>query len=130
MRLTTRTLSSSSISPTASAWRRPSPAGMPRAPEGPGRSAGGCGHQVVQGGGVWLGLLGVGAVVVGHGAVHPEGDRLLFGRYRGGPQRAAMAGDGDLGAVDDLTHPVPPLVSGLGLAASGRRRWSRAVLVM
>ena len=36
-------------------------------------------------------------------------------------------GDGDVGAVHDLTHPAPPPVSGLRLAAPGQRRWSRLV---
>ena len=40
---------------------------LQRAPEGSGQSAGGRGHQVVQGGGVRLTVLGVGAVVLGHG---------------------------------------------------------------
>jgi hypothetical protein len=96
------------------------PTGMPRASsarEGPGQSPGGRGDQVVQDGGVRLAVLGVGAVVLGHGAVHPERDRLVLGRYRGGPQRALMPGDSDMGAVDDLTYPAPPLVSSLRLAA-------------
>jgi hypothetical protein len=58
---------------------------LQRTPEGPGQSAGGRGHQVVQGGGVRLGLLRVGAVVLGHGPVHPEGERPVLGRDRGGP---------------------------------------------
>ena len=45
---------------------------LQRTPEGPGQSPGGRGHQVVQGGGVRLTVLGVGAVVLGHGAVDPK----------------------------------------------------------
>jgi hypothetical protein len=45
---------------------------LQRAPEGPGQSAGGRGHQVVQGGGVRLAVLRVGAVVLGHGSVDPK----------------------------------------------------------
>jgi hypothetical protein len=81
---------------------------------------GGRGDQVVHDGGVLLAVLGVGAVVLGHGAVHPEQYRLVLGRYRGGPQRALMPGESDMGAVDDLTHPAPPLVSSLRLAAPVR----------
>jgi hypothetical protein len=42
--------------------------------------------------------------VLGDGAVDPEGDRSVLGRHRGGPQRALVAGDTNLGAVDDLAH--------------------------
>jgi hypothetical protein len=52
---------------------------LQRAPEGPGQSPGGRGHQVVQGGGVRLAVLGVAAVVLGHRAVDPEGERPGFG---------------------------------------------------
>ena len=62
---------------TVSGWDA---ARLQRAPEGPGQSPGGRGHQIVQGGGVRLAVLGIGAVVLGHGAVYPEGDRLFFGR--------------------------------------------------
>jgi hypothetical protein len=58
---------------------------LQRAPEGSGQSPGGRGHQVVQGGRVRLAVPGIGAVVLGHGAVHPEGDRAVLGGYRGGP---------------------------------------------
>jgi uncharacterized protein (TIGR02453 family) len=80
------------------------PARLQRTPEGPGQSPGGRGHEIVQRGGVRLGLLRVGAVVLGDGAVDPEGDRSVLGRHRGGPQRALVAGDTNLGAVDDLAH--------------------------
>jgi len=45
---------------------------LQRAPEGPGQSPGGRGNQGVQGGRVRLVGCRVGAVVLGHGAVHPE----------------------------------------------------------
>ena len=53
---------------------------------------------------MWLLRYWVGAVVLGDGAVHSEGDRSVLGRHRDGPQRTSMPGDGDLGAVDDLAH--------------------------
>jgi hypothetical protein len=57
---------------------------LQRAPEGPGQSPGGRGDQVVQGGRVRLGLLGTGAVMLGHRAVDPEGDRPVLGRSSAG----------------------------------------------
>jgi hypothetical protein len=57
---------------------------LQRAPEGPGQSPGGRGDQIVQRGRVRLAVLGVGAVVLGYGAVHPEGERSVLGWHRGG----------------------------------------------
>jgi hypothetical protein len=58
---------------------------LQRAPEGPGQSAGGCGHQVVQGGGVRLVALGVGAVMLDNRcrlARVPRGKAVGAGRRR------------------------------------------------
>ena len=68
---------------------------LQRAPEGPGQSPGGRGHQIVQGGGVRLLGCQVGAVVLGHRAMYAEGDRLVFGWHGGGSQRTVVSGDAD-----------------------------------
>jgi hypothetical protein len=61
---------------------------LQRASEGAEQSAAGGGNDVVKGGGVGIRGFGGDAVVVGHGAVHAEDDRLLLGRHGGEPQRA------------------------------------------
>jgi hypothetical protein len=83
------------------------PARLQRAPEGAGESTAGRGDHVVDGRRV--GIVGVRghAVVLGDGAVHPE--RHGVGRTRDArlPDGPAVAIDGHLGRVDDLTHVVP-----------------------
>jgi hypothetical protein len=85
---------------------------LQRAPEGPGQSPSGRGHQIVQGGGVRLLLGQVGAVVLGHRAMNAEGDRLVFGWHHGGSQGTLVPGDADVGAVDDLAHRYCDLLGG------------------
>ena len=61
---------------------------LQRAGERASQSAAGCGHYVVQRGGVWWVLLGPDAVVLGHLGVHAEHDRRLLGGQKGKPLRA------------------------------------------
>jgi hypothetical protein len=61
---------------------------LQRAGEGASQSAAGCGHYVVECGGVGRVLLRPDAVVLGDLGVHAEHDRRLLGGQKGKPLRA------------------------------------------
>ena len=77
---------------------------LQRAGEGASQSAAGCGHYVVQCGGVGWVLLGPDAVVLGHLRVHAEHDRRLLGGQKGKPLRATKTLNPHARNVRDAAH--------------------------
>jgi hypothetical protein len=75
-----------------------------RTPERAGQSTGGGRHHVIEGGGVRFEAALVGAVVLGDGAVDPEGDDAFLGGEVGVAQGTASSLDVDFRPVHDVSH--------------------------
>ena len=76
---------------------------LQRAPEGADQSASCRRHDVVDGGGMWVGYV-LDAVVGGDGTMRAERHGLRLSRQIGETQRACASHDSNGGAIFDLRH--------------------------
>lgn len=75
-----------------------------RTSEGSRQSAARSGHQVVQGRGVGLELLGLDAIMIGYGSMNAKTHRFWFRRQVGQALWTRLAFDSDMRNVNGLRH--------------------------